>query len=111
MNEITITDSALSRIKEVQSKNSNINKFLRIVVEAGGCSGLQYVFSLDDKKNDDDIVVKISDNKVMVVSDPTSLEFLKDCEIDFVQELGAQYFKVKNPNAKASCGCGSSFAV
>lgn len=111
MNELTLTDSALLRIKEVQNKNNNINKFLRIVVEAGGCSGLQYIFSLDDKKNDDDIVVKSVDNKVMVVSDSTSLEFLKNCEIDFVQELGAQYFKVKNPNAKANCGCGASFAV
>jgi iron-sulfur cluster insertion protein len=111
MNEINLTKSALTRIKEIKNKIENKNKFLRIVVDSGGCSGFQYVFSLDDKQNGDDLLIYTENSLILVVSDDQSLQFLQGCEIDFVEELGAQYFKVNNPNAKANCGCGQSFSV
>jgi iron-sulfur cluster insertion protein len=111
MNEIALTKSALARIKEIKNKIENNNKFLRIAVDSGGCSGFQYIFSLDEKCNDDDLLIYGEQTQKLVVSDNQSLEFLRGCEIDFVEELGAQYFKVNNPNAKANCGCGQSFSV
>ena len=111
MNSVTITDSALSRIHEIQQKESNHEKFLRISISGGGCSGFQYIFELDDKSLDGDIKLAEANSKILAITDETSLPFLKGAEIEFVKELGASYFKVNNPNAKASCGCGSSFSV
>ena len=107
MNSITITDSALTRINEIQKKDENHEKFLRMSISGGGCSGFQYIFELDNKHLDGDIV--IAEN--IAVTDETSLPFLEGAQIEFVKELGSSYFKVINPNAKASCGCGSSFSV
>jgi iron-sulfur cluster insertion protein len=107
MNVVTITNSALERINEIKQKEENREKFLRISVSGGGCSGFQYIFELDNKRLDGDIV--IAEN--IAVTDETSLPFLENAEVEFVKELGASYFRVKNPNAKASCGCGSSFSV
>ncbi len=111
MNKISLSESAISRINEIKSKQENQFKFLRIAVDSGGCSGFQYVFSLDDKHNKDDIVIYVENTQTLVVSDNSSLQFLTGAQIDFVKELGAQYFKVNNPNAKANCGCGQSFTV
>ncbi|MFM7620527.1 MAG: HesB/IscA family protein [Alphaproteobacteria bacterium] len=111
MTQIIVSESALSRIREVKSKQQNQNKFLRIAVSSGGCSGFQYIFSLDDKIQDDDLLVYSENSENFVVTDSTSMQFLEGSQLDFVSELGAQYFKVSNPNAKANCGCGSSFAI
>lgn len=111
MNSVTITDSALSRIHEIQQKESNHEKFLRISISGGGCSGFQYIFELDDKILDGDIKLAEANSKILAITDETSLPFFNGAEIEFVKELGASYFKVNNPNAKASCGCGSSFSV
>lgn len=111
MSEVSLSDSAIERIKEITSKDENINKFLRISITGGGCSGFQYIFKLDDQKNDDDIDIKSLNSKILAVTDPTSLDFLKGAQIDFKDELGASYFKVNNPNATDNCGCGSSFSV
>jgi len=111
MTQIIVSESALSRIREVKSKQQNQNKFLRIAVSSGGCSGFQYIFSLDDKIQDDDLLVYSENSENLVVTDSTSMQFLEGSQLDFVSELGAQYFKVSNPNAKANCGCGSSFAI
>jgi len=107
MNSVTLSNSALERIREIQSKENNHEKFLRVSISGGGCSGFQYIFELDDKRREDDLEIE----KNIAVTDETSLPFLNGAEIDFVKELGASYFKVNNPNAKASCGCGSSFSV
>ena len=107
----TLTESALERINEVRTKPNNQEKFLRISISGGGCSGFQYIFELDDKLSEDDIKFSEINSKLLAVTDPSSLEFLKGAQIDFVKELGASYFKVINPNAKANCGCGSSFSV
>jgi iron-sulfur cluster assembly accessory protein len=107
MNSVTLSNSALERISEIQSKENNQEKFLRVSISGGGCSGFQYIFELDDKRREDDLEIE----KNIAVTDETSLPFLNGAEIDFVKELGVSYFKVNNPNAKASCGCGSSFSV
>lgn len=111
MNELTIDQSAINRIKEVKGKIENGDKFLRITVSSGGCSGFQYVFSLDHQRNNDDLEIYQEDSKTLVVSDESSINFIRGAKLEFVNELGAQYFKITNPNAKANCGCGSSFSV
>jgi iron-sulfur cluster assembly accessory protein len=111
MNSITLTDSALTRIIEIKQKPENQQKFLRISILGGGCSGFQYVFELDNKMTEGDVKIAEKNHEILAITDETSLEFLNGAEIEFVKELGASYFKVNNPNAKANCGCGSSFSV
>lgn len=111
MNSVNLTDSALNRILEIQGKEQNHGKFLRILVESGGCNGFQYIFKLDDKILTDDIKIAEKNSAIIAVTDQTSMPFLQNAQIDFVKELGASYFKVNNPNAAGSCGCGSSFSV
>src|SRR5271165_2388824 len=82
---------------------------LRISVKGGGCSGFQYAFDIDKDRTEDDAVV-IRDGATVLI-DPVSLEMIKGAEIDFVDDLMGQSFRVKNPNAVASCGCGVSFSV
>lgn len=107
---LSLSPSAEARIKEIKLKSENANKHLRITVSGGGCSGFQYGFSMDEKIEDDDF--KIEDgNNILLTVDSVSLDFLKSCVIDYVSDLGGAYFKVDNPNAKATCGCGSSFSV
>ncbi len=111
MNSITLTKSALERICEIKQKPENQEKFLRISISGGGCSGFQYVFELDDKNLEDDVKIAEENSQILAITDETSLKLLQGAEIEFVKELGASYFKVNNPNANASCGCGSSFSV
>lgn len=111
MNSVTLTKSALDRIHEIQKKENNRGKFLRVGISGGGCSGFQYVFELDEKNLEGDIKIAEENSQILAITDETSLPFLNGAEIDFVKELGSSYFKVNNPNAKASCGCGSSFSV
>ena len=82
---------------------------LRVSVSGGGCSGFQYQFALDDKSEDGDIVVE-RDGAALVV-DGMSLMYVLGAELDFVEDLTGSYFKVTNPNASSSCGCGTSFAI
>jgi iron-sulfur cluster insertion protein len=82
---------------------------LRVAVTGGGCSGFQYNFALDDSRTDDDLVVE--KDGVTVLVDPMSLDFLKGAEIDYVDDLIGAAFKIHNPNATSSCGCGTSFSV
>jgi len=110
MTEITLTDNAKKRIIDITVKKGQSEKFLRIKIISGGCSGFQYQFSLDNKILEEDIIIK-EDDKIYLATDKNSLEFIKDSEIDFVEELGGSFFKVNNPNSTANCGCGSSFDV
>ena len=82
---------------------------LRVAVTGGGCSGFQYNFALDDARTDDDLVIER--DGVTVLVDPMSLDFLKGAEIDYVDDLIGAAFKVHNPNATSSCGCGTSFSI
>jgi len=105
---ITLTASAASRIKEILRGDPS-KTALRVAVNGGGCSGFQYDFQLDSARNDDDIVVERDGASVVI--DPVSLAYMEGSEIDFVDDLIGQSFKVKNPQAKASCGCGTSFTI
>ena len=83
--------------------------FFRVAVQGGGCSGFQYDFSIDRTRQDDDLVFVVHD--VEVVVDEMSLELIDHAELDYVQDLMGSYFAVTNPNATASCGCGTSFSI
>ncbi len=108
--EISLSDSARDRILELQAKAGNENKHLRITVFGGGCNGLRYEFILDEKINDDDIKIG-NDDKTVLTIDKISLGFINGGVVDFTRDLGSSYFKIINPNAKSSCGCGDSFSV
>ena len=105
---VTLSERAAKRILRILSGEPG-GTALRISVSGGGCSGFQYNFALDDAQLDEDLVVEKGGAKVLI--DPVSLDFLAGAEIDFTDDLIGQAFKVNNPNATASCGCGTSFAI
>ena len=105
---VTLSDRAVRRIADIL-KTEPAPTALRLAVTGGGCSGFQYNFALDDAQLDEDLVVERDGAKVLI--DPMSLDFLAGAEIDFTDDLIGQAFKVNNPNATSSCGCGTSFAV
>ncbi|MGB8364999.1 MAG: iron-sulfur cluster insertion protein ErpA [Rhizomicrobium sp.] len=105
---VTVSVRAARRIAEIL-KSESAPVMLRLSVTGGGCSGFQYNFTLDDTRMDDDLVIARDGATVLI--DPVSLDFLKGAEIDFVDDLIGAAFKVNNPNATSSCGCGTSFAV
>ncbi len=105
---LTVSARAVKKIAEIVAAEGK-PMMLRLAVTGGGCSGFQYSFELDDKQADDDLV--IAEGGVKVLIDSTSLEFLKGAEIDYVDDLIGAAFKVNNPNATSSCGCGTSFSV
>ena len=106
---VTITDAAARRIGRIIAADGKSGLMLRLSVSGGGCSGFQYGFALDDACNPDDVIITQSDVKVVI--DATSLDFLAGATLDYVEDLIGSSFQVRNPNATASCGCGSSFAV
>ena len=105
---VTVTERAAHRIAEIL-KGEQGAAMLRVSVEGGGCSGFQYKFDVERAKAEDDIVIARNDATVLI--DPVSLGFLAGSEIDFVDDLIGASFKINNPNAKASCGCGTSFTL
>ncbi len=105
---ITVSERAAQRIGEIL-KGEPAGTMLRVSVEGGGCSGFQYKFDMECAKTDDDLVI-CRDGAVVLI-DPVSVNYMAGSEIDFVDDLIGASFKVKNPQAKASCGCGTSFAL
>jgi iron-sulfur cluster insertion protein len=105
---VTITDIAAGKIQELAKDEENVLG-LRVYVKGGGCSGYQYGMAFESKLSDDDTVIEKDDVKVIL--DSQSAPFLGGAEIDYVDSLQGSGFSVKNPNAKKTCGCGSSFAV
>lgn len=105
---VTLSERAAKRIVEIL-KGEPRPALLRLAVTGGGCSGFQYDFCLDETRNEDDLIITRAGATVAI--DPVSLDFLKGSEIDFVDEMIGAAFKVKNPNATASCGCGTSFSI
>lgn len=105
---IEITESAASQIKEIML-DSQPNKYLRIFVEGGGCSGMRYGFDLEEFANEDDLSFEI--NGVNLVIDSISMSYLNGVEVDYKEDLVGSSFSITNPNAQTSCGCGSSFSV
>ena len=104
-----LTDNAVNKIKDLIAEENNPNINLRVYVQGGGCSGMQYGYTFDEEINEDDTQVEKNDCTILV--DSISLQYLKDAEIDYTESLQGSQFKIHNPDAKASCGCGSSFAV
>lgn len=107
--QVSLSDSAVKRIASLISAEGDTNLMLRLSVSGGGCSGFQYGFSFDNTVQADDHLFERDGVKVVI--DEASLDLLNGAEIDFVEDLVGAAFQVKNPNAKSSCGCGSSFAV
>ncbi|MGC8536320.1 MAG: iron-sulfur cluster insertion protein ErpA [Rhizomicrobium sp.] len=105
---VSLSARAARRIAEILRGEPAPMK-LRVAVTGGGCSGFQYSFALDDLQTPDDLVVERDGVELLV--DPVSLDFLRGAEIDFSNELIGAHFKVNNPNATSSCGCGTSFSV
>ena len=108
MDGITVSIRAAQRIGEILKKEAP-GTMLRLSVEGGGCSGFQYKFDMDRNQSSDDTLVRRDDAVVLV--DQVSLQFLAGSEIDFVDDLIGQSFKIHNPKATASCGCGTSFSI
>src|SRR5947207_8331341 len=105
---VVISERAARRIGEIL-KTEGDGAMLRISVEGGGCSGFQYKFDIERAKADDDVVVARDGATVLI--DPVSLQYMAGAEIDFVDDLIGASFKIANPKATASCGCGTSFTI
>jgi iron-sulfur cluster assembly accessory protein len=105
---VIVTDRAARRIGEILRQDL-AGTMLRVTVEGGGCSGFQYKFDTERNRAEDDIVIEKSGATVLI--DPVSLNYMAGSEIDFVDDLIGSSFKVNNPKATASCGCGTSFAL
>ena len=105
---VTISERAARRIGQILRAEGD-GAMLRISVEGGGCSGFQYQFNVERTRAEDDLVLE-RDGAVVVV-DPASVPFLAGSEVDFVDDLIGASFRVANPNATASCGCGTSFSI
>jgi iron-sulfur cluster assembly accessory protein len=106
--QVVATESALKRVADVL-RGEAPGSFLRISVNGGGCSGFQYSFDIVPSPEDDDLI--LGDDDARLAIDQVSLDFLKGAKIDFVDDLMGQSFKIDNPNATSSCGCGTSFSI
>jgi iron-sulfur cluster assembly accessory protein len=105
---VTVSERAARRIGEIL-KSEPAGTMLRVSVEGGGCSGFQYKFGMETAKADDDLVLARDGATVLI--DPVSVQYMAGSEIDFVDDLIGASFKINNPNATASCGCGTSFSL
>jgi iron-sulfur cluster assembly accessory protein len=103
-----VTERAAQRVKKILAKEPK-GSILRVAVNGGGCSGFQYAFEIVQNRADEDMLIE--KDGIGVVIDPVSLDFLRGAKIDFVDDLMGQAFRIENPNASSSCGCGTSFSV
>jgi len=107
-NPVSLSDRAVRRIARILEKEP-AGSMLRVAVNGGGCSGFQYEFAITGARNPDDLAIER--DGVTVLIDEVSLPYLAGSEIDYADELIGAAFKIRNPNATASCGCGTSFSV
>lgn len=107
--DLSISNQAVDRINQLLASKDNPDLMLRVYIQGGGCSGFQYGFQFDENEQEDDIAIEQSGIKVVV--DMLSLQYLGGAEIDFKDDIMGSRFLVNNPNASATCGCGSSFAI
>jgi iron-sulfur cluster insertion protein len=105
---LTVTESAQSKIAEILAEENNPSLKLRMFVQGGGCSGMQYGFTLDEEINEDDFQISAGLSSVLV--DAMSAQYVTGAEIDYVDDLQGSRFSIKNPQATTTCGCGSSFS-
>ncbi|MDH3514310.1 MAG: iron-sulfur cluster insertion protein ErpA [Gammaproteobacteria bacterium] len=106
-NPLLFTDSAAKKVKELIEEEKNPALMLRVFVSGGGCSGFQYGFTFEENANEDD--TRVEKDGVTLLIDPLSFQYLAGAEIDFQDSVQGAQFVIKNPNAKTTCGCGSSF--
>ena len=106
---LVFTDSAASKVKQLIDEEGNTDLKLRVFVTGGGCSGFQYGFSFDEEQAEDDLAVQT--DGVTLLVDPLSLQYLLGAEVDYSESLHGAQFTIRNPNAKTTCGCGSSFSA
>jgi iron-sulfur cluster insertion protein len=106
---VTLTDNLVKQIKKLQEKEKNPDLLLRVAVNGGGCQGFEYDFAFEKTVNEDDHIFE--KDVIRVVIDEMSLNLIDGSKIDFVEELTGSSFQVKNPQAKSSCGCGTSFSI
>ena len=105
---ITITENASVKIADILAEENNPKAKIRVFVQGGGCSGMQYGFTIDEEQNIDDFEIPTGSLSVLV--DSISMQYLQNANIDYVEDLNGSQFKINNPNATTTCGCGSSFS-
>ena len=105
----TVTESAKTKISDLLAEEGNPNLFLRTFVQGGGCSGFSYGFTFDEIQNEDDFEMPLGQSKILI--DAMSMQYLQGASIDYKEDLQGSEFKITNPNAQSTCGCGSSFSV
>lgn len=110
---LTFTDAAATKVYELIKDEQNPKLNLRVFITGGGCSGFQYGFTFDEEINEDDLVIekKVHHNTVKLLVDSMSFQYLKNAEIDYREDVNGAQFIIRNPNAKTTCGCGSSFST
>ncbi|MBB4127678.1 iron-sulfur cluster insertion protein [Xanthomonas translucens] len=106
---LNFTQAAASKVRELIREEGNDALALRVYIQGGGCSGFQYGFEFDENRAEDDLSVRTDDVTLLV--DPLSLQYLMGAEVDYSEGLHGAQFVIRNPNAKTTCGCGSSFSV
>ncbi len=107
--EITFTEKAANKVRGLMESEGDLQLCLRVFVTGGGCNGFSYGFTFDDAQADDDAVIEQSGVRMLV--DSMSYPYLAGADVDYVEDLTGAQFTVSNPNASATCGCGSSFSL
>ena len=108
---INVSETAASKINELLAEEGKTGSGLRVFVQGGGCSGFQYGLMIDEGEGDATTDAVIESNGVKLLVDPISARYLTGAEVDFIDNITGGGFTIKNPNAKSTCGCGSSFSV
>lgn len=112
---VNFTEACATKVGTLIAEEQNPKLCLRVYITGGGCSGFQYGFSFDEQIHDDDIVIEksiaIAPHLVRLLIDPMSYQYLKDADIDYREDINGSQFVIRNPNAKTTCGCGSSFSI
>jgi iron-sulfur cluster insertion protein len=106
---LDFTAAAAAKVRELIAEEGNAALKLRVYIQGGGCSGFQYGFEFDEAAGEDDLA--IARDGVTLLVDPLSLQYLAGASVDYTESLGGAQFVIRNPNAKTTCGCGSSFTV
>lgn len=106
---LNFTGAAAAKVRELIQEEGNAALSLRVYIQGGGCSGFQYGFEFDENRADDDVAVETDQATLLI--DPLSLQYLLGSEVDYSESLQGAQFVIRNPNAKTTCGCGSSFSM
>ena len=106
---LQFSQAAAAKVRELIAEEGNAELKLRVYIQGGGCSGFQYGFEFDELRGDDDVAV--ATDGVILLVDPLSLQYLMGAQVDYSESLHGAQFVIRNPNAKTTCGCGSSFTV